>query len=98
MKEITEELTSDETVSGYVIKLTESLFPQGPGLLFISKQVLVTDFVTNSLIDRYKKLGKGYPALPKEKRSENEVILTGLFCRAKLMTAIPENLRHMLGK
>ena len=29
MKEITEELTSDETVSGYVIKLTESLFPQG---------------------------------------------------------------------
>ena len=41
---------------------------------------------------------KGYPALPKEKRSENEVILTGLFCRAKLMTAIPENLRHMLGQ
>ena len=41
---------------------------------------------------------KGYPALPKEKRSENEVILTGLFCRAKLMTAIPENLRHMLGE
>ena len=85
MKEITEELTSDETVSGYIIKLTESLFPQGSSF--------------------FKKMGcgleinsrKGYPALPKEKRSENEVILTGLFCRAKLMTAIPENLRHMLG-
>ena len=37
MKEITEELTSDETVSGYIIKLTESLFPQGSSLFMSNK-------------------------------------------------------------
>ena len=67
MEEIAEELTSDETTSGYIAKLTKSIFPDGK------------------------------PALPKEDRSENEIILTSFFARAKLMTAVPENLRHMLG-
>ena len=48
MKEITEELTSDETVSGYIIKLTESLFPQGSSF-FMSK----FDLIIRSLIDHY---------------------------------------------
>ena len=48
MKEITEELTSDETVSGYVIKLTESLFPQGPSL-FLNHVTLLTFDLKNHL-------------------------------------------------
>ena len=52
MKEITEELTSDETVSGYIIKLTESLFPQGSSffngmLATCYQQILSPTSVTN---------------------------------------------------
>ena len=39
----------------------------------------------------------GSPASPKILRSQSDIILTGLLCRNRMLTAFPENLRHMLG-
>ena len=39
----------------------------------------------------------GKPAAFPEKRSQSDMVLTGLLCRIRMITFCPENLRHMLG-
>jgi len=40
---------------------------------------------------------KDRPAASRPKRTQQDIVLTGLLCRIRMLTAFPENLRHMLG-